>query len=79
MTVFFGRNGGEWRRLANGTVPIDIGGTATSQFGRLTTSGAATLDRMLNLALVNGVSPAIGNSFRVLTFGSRTEIGRAHV
>ena len=27
---------------------------------------------MLNLALVNGFSPAIGNSFQVLTFGSRT-------
>ena len=27
---------------------------------------------MLNLALVNGFSPAIGNSFPVLTFGSRT-------
>ena len=51
---------------------IDIGGTATSQFGRLTTSGAATLDGMLNLALVDGFSPAIGNSFPVMTFGSRT-------
>ena len=27
---------------------------------------------MLNLALVNGFSPAIGNSFQVLTFDSRT-------
>ena len=51
---------------------IDIGGTVTSQFGRLTVSGAATLDGTLNLALVNGFSPAIGNSFPVMTFGSRT-------
>ena len=57
---------------ANGTVAIDIGGTATSQFGLLTTSGAATLDGMLSLALVNGFSPALGNSFPVMTFGSRT-------
>ena len=27
---------------------------------------------MLNLALVNGFSPAIGNRFQVMTFGSRT-------
>ena len=51
---------------------INIGGTATSQFGRLTVSGATTLDGTLNLALVNGFSPAIGNSFQVMTFGSRT-------
>ena len=38
----------------------------------MTISGAATLDGMLNLALVNGFSPAIGNSFQVMTFGSRT-------
>ena len=57
---------------ANGTVAIDIGGTATSLFGRMTISGAATLDGMLNLALVNGFSPALGNSFQVMTFDSRT-------
>ena len=33
---------------------VESGGTATSQFGRLTISDAATLDGMLNLALVNG-------------------------
>ena len=38
----------------------------------LTVSGGATLDGTLNLALVNGFSPAIGNSFQVMTFGSRT-------
>ena len=35
-------------------------------------SRVTTLDGMLNLALVNGFSPALGNSFPVLTFGSRT-------
>ena len=34
---------------------IEIHGTATSQFGKLSISGTATLDRMLNLAFVNGL------------------------
>ncbi len=57
---------------ANGTGAIDIGGTATSQFRRLTISSADTLDGTLNLALVNSFSPAIGNSFQVMPFSSRT-------
>jgi len=53
-----------------GTVSINIGGTAASQFGHLTISGPATLGGTLNLAVVNGFSPAVGNTFPVETFGS---------
>ena len=45
---------------------------AANQWGRLTSPGAAALDGTLHLALVNGFSPAIGNSFQVMTFASRT-------
>ena len=55
--------------------------TAPSQYGHLSVTGAAhstplrasaTLSGTLNLAVVNGFSPAIGNTFPVLTYGSRT-------
>ena len=63
---------GSFTISSNGAGSIDIGGTAASQFGRLTVTSPATLDGTLNLPLVNGFSPAIGNSFQVMTFGSLT-------
>src|SRR5262249_38520270 len=52
---------------------LELGGlTAGSQFDRLSTSGVVALNGTLNVSLINGFSPAFGNSFQVLTFGSRT-------
>jgi hypothetical protein len=56
---------------SGGTVAIDIGGTLTSQFGSVMVSGAATLSGTLNLNLVNGFTPTLGNTFQVMTFDSR--------
>jgi hypothetical protein len=44
----------------------------TLQYGRLQVNGAATLDGTLNDVLDRGFSPTAGNSFRVLTFNSRS-------
>jgi hypothetical protein len=63
---------GVFENSPGGMVNIDIGGTATSQFGRVTVTGAAMLDGTLNLATLNGFSPAIGDAFQVMTFPSRT-------
>jgi hypothetical protein len=61
-----------YTQTASGTLNIDIGGlTPGTQYGRLDGNGQATLDGTLSVTLVNGFSPASGNSFRVLTFGSR--------
>jgi hypothetical protein len=58
-----------------------IGGTAANQSGHLGVTGAAhsaplrapaTLSGTLNLNGVNEFSPAIGNTFQVMTFGSRS-------
>jgi hypothetical protein len=38
----------------------------------MTVTGAATLDGTLNVALVNGFTPALNDRFRFMTFGSRT-------
>jgi hypothetical protein len=46
---------------------IELGGvTPGSQFDRLQVSGAATLDGMLDVSLINGFAPALGNSFEIL-------------
>ncbi|MEO1574610.1 MAG: hypothetical protein AAFU65_06570, partial [Pseudomonadota bacterium] len=52
-------------------VNIDIGGTATAQFGRLTSNDDATLGGTLNVALVNGFVPSPGDAFAVATYVNR--------
>jgi len=52
---------------------VDIGGTvAGSDFDRVDVAGLAVLDGSLEVWLVNGYVPVAGDSFRVLTFGSRS-------
>ena len=64
---------GNFTNVSSGSVVIDIGGTSTSQYGRLQVTGTATLAGTLQVDLVNGFSPAAGNSFQVMTFSS--EVG----
>jgi len=63
---------GGYSQTAGGSLSIEVGGLLTSQFGRLTATGAATLDGTLNVALVNGFTPALNDRFRFLTDASRT-------
>jgi hypothetical protein len=50
---------------------IDIGGyTAGTTFDQVNVSNVATLDGTLNLNLINGFSPNIGDTFQVANFGS---------
>jgi hypothetical protein len=62
---------GSYMQTASGVLDIDIGGTTTgSQYDQLAVSGAATLGGTLNVALINGFQPAVGNTFQILTFGT---------
>jgi hypothetical protein len=64
---------GNYTQTSGGTLNIRLGGTtAGSQYDQLIVTGVATLDGTLNVSLINGFVPAPGNSFKVLTFGSRT-------
>jgi hypothetical protein len=63
---------GNYSQAASGSVSLDIGGTATTQFGRMTVTGSATLNGTLNVALANGFTPALGDRFRFMTHASRT-------
>jgi len=55
------------------TLEIEIGGlTPGTQHDRVNIAGQATLNGTLELSLINGFVPAPGDSFTVMTFGSRS-------
>ena len=57
---------------ATGTTTIDIGGTtAGSQYDVLTASAIATLGGTLKVNLLNGFQPAVGQTYKIFTYGSR--------
>jgi hypothetical protein len=71
-------------QAATGTTRIDIAGTTTiintadsptttvPQFGSVAVTGAATLAGTLNVQFASGYTPAVGSSYKVMTYGSRT-------
>jgi hypothetical protein len=64
---------GNYTQGASGALNIEIGGlTVGSQFDRLQVSGSAALNGTLNISLINSFMPSGGNSFQILTFGSRS-------
>jgi hypothetical protein len=65
---------GNYTQTASGVLDINLGGTAPGQFDVLAVGGLATLDGTMNVSLVNGFHPSLGDAFKVLTFGSRSGI-----
>jgi len=64
---------GNYSQEATSALDIGVGGLAPgSQFGQLNVSGQVALDGALNISLLNGYSPPLGDSYRILTFGTRT-------
>jgi hypothetical protein len=61
---------GQFQQNAAGTLNVELGGTAVGQYDRLAIVGGlngAILDGTLDVSLVNGFVPAVGNTFDVLT------------
>ncbi len=56
---------GDFTQAASGTVVVEFGGLATSQFGQLDVAGTLDVD------LVNGFVPVLDDRFRFMTFASR--------
>ena len=56
----------------NGTIKTTIAGTASTDFGRFTIGSAATLSGTLEIALSGGFVPLLGQTFQIMTYGSRT-------
>ena len=63
---------GVYAQSTTGAYNVKIGGTAAGQFDTLTMSGVATLGGPLNVSLINSFSPALGNTFTILTAASVT-------
>ncbi|HUP94510.1 MAG TPA: filamentous hemagglutinin N-terminal domain-containing protein [Burkholderiales bacterium] len=57
-----------------GVVDVQLAGTAPGTFSALSVSGNAALAGTLNLSTIGGYTPAIGDTFDVLTAGSRSGI-----
>jgi hypothetical protein len=63
---------GGYSQTTSGSLSIDVAGLLTTQFGRLTATGVATLDGTFNVALANGFIPTLGDRVRFMTHASRT-------
>ncbi|MGV2336694.1 MAG UNVERIFIED_CONTAM: autotransporter outer membrane beta-barrel domain-containing protein [Planctomycetaceae bacterium] len=55
---------------SSSTLKFQISGSSTSQFDRLSVTGAATLNGTLAIELTSGYTPAAGTIFQVLSAGS---------
>jgi fibronectin-binding autotransporter adhesin len=61
---------GSYAQLAAGIFQLDLGGlTAGSQFDLLNVSGTTNLTGTLDVSLINGFFPAVGNTFTFITSG----------
>ena len=64
---------GNYTQGASGAFTTEVGGlTVGTQYDRAAISGAATLAGTLNISLINGYEPNIGDMFTIMTFGSRS-------
>lgn len=64
---------GAYTQGSAGHLSIEIGGLSVgTQYDRLVVSGTATLDGVLNVTLINGFQPGVGDAFEVLDYGSHS-------
>ena len=64
---------GAYTQASTGTLNIELGGTtAGSTYDKISVTGAATLAGTLNLDLVNDFIPTVGQTFNILTYGSKS-------
>ncbi len=64
---------GNYPEEPTSVLQMEIGGySAGAEHDKFNISGNASLSGILNIKLVNGFTPALGDSFLVLTYGSRT-------
>ncbi len=62
---------GNYTQNAGGILNIQLGGlTPATQFDQLAVTGQASISGTLNVTLVNGFTPAAGNTFQIITAGS---------
>lgn len=62
---------GAFINAASGVAQIGISGTAPTAFGRINVSGLVAVDGTIKTVLFNGFVPLVGQTFVVLTYGTR--------
>ena len=50
---------------------MEIGGTNSGEFDQLLITGTANLNGDLNISLLDGYTPTLGDTFDILTFGDQ--------
>ena len=63
---------GAFAQTAAGTTRIDIGGTASTQFGLVVVGATATLAGKLDVRFASGYTPTVGSRYQVMNYASRT-------
>ena len=64
---------GSYTQGSSGALTIDLGGTiANTKYDVLNIAGAATLAGTLNVDLISGFTPVVGNSFTIMNYTSET-------
>jgi hypothetical protein len=67
---------GNYTETDTGTLLIELGGFAAgTNYSQLEISGQASLAGTLQVSLINGFTPNVGDTFQILTFGSSTGPG----
>ncbi|MCC7484918.1 MAG: hypothetical protein IT529_07980, partial [Burkholderiales bacterium] len=57
---------------SSSVINTELNGTGAGQYGRISVTGAASLNGTLNVAHAVGFTPSGGDSFQIVTHGSRT-------
>ena len=64
---------GDYTQSADGILKMELGGTtAGTQYDQLTVTGTATMAGTLNVSLIDGFIPQVGDSFSILPYGTRS-------
>jgi hypothetical protein len=72
-TIAIGTSSQDYTQQSAGVLNIEIGGTAAGvQYDQVTVADLATLAGTLNLSLINGYEPNLGDTFTIMTFNSRS-------
>ena len=64
---------GDYDQLSQGTLVVQIAGTAAGQFDLLSVGGSAILGGTLELSFIDGFAPRAGDSFAFLNVGGSTD------
>jgi outer membrane autotransporter protein len=64
---------GSCTQTATGSLNVELGDTGPGQYDQLVISGQARFDGTLNVSLLNGYVPAVGDALQVLNFASSSD------